>query len=92
MAQRLLPSVTHLLAQTPTSVLVLTQVYRFGGVFLIMAYLRGHLPLAVGLVTGVVDLVVATTAIVLSVYLRGNETHAPRLVIAWAMLAIADFV
>jgi hypothetical protein len=37
-------------------------------------------------------LVVATTAIVLSVYLRGNETRAPRLIIAWAMLAIADFV
>jgi hypothetical protein len=87
-----LPSLTHLLAQTPTSVLVMTQVYRFGGVFLIMAYARGQLPLAVGLVTGVVDLVVATTAIVLSVYLRGNETRAPRLIIAWAMLAIADFV
>ena len=85
-------SLKHLMAQTPTSVLVMTQVYRFGGVFLIMAYARGQLPLAVGLVTGVVDLVVATTALALSVYLRCNETRAPMLVIAWAMLAIADFV
>jgi hypothetical protein len=92
MAARRLPSVTHLLAQTPTSVLVLTQVYRFGGVFLIMAYLRGHLPLAVGLVTGVVDVLVATTAIVLSVYVRSTETRAPRLVIAWAIVSLADFV
>lgn len=87
-----LPSLTHHLAQTPTSVLVMTQVYRFGGVFLIMAYARGQLPLSVGLVTGVVDVVVATTALVLSVYLRGHEMRAPRLVIAWATLAIADFV
>ena len=87
-----LPSVIHLLAQTPTSVLVLTQVYRFGGVFLIMAYARGHLPLAVGLVTGVVDVLVATTAIVLSVYVRSTETRALRLVIAWAIVALADFV
>jgi len=42
-----LPSLTHLLAQTPTSVLAMTQVYRFGGVFLIMAYALGQLPIPV---------------------------------------------
>jgi hypothetical protein len=44
------------------------------------------------LVTGVVDVLVATTAIVLSVYVRSTETRAPRLVIAWAIVALADFV
>jgi hypothetical protein len=34
---------------------------------------------------------VATTAIMLAGYLRGDDARAPRLVIAWAALAILDF-
>ncbi|MEY3495721.1 MAG: hypothetical protein RI921_1081, partial [Chloroflexota bacterium] len=44
----------------PTSALVMTQVYRFGSLFLIVAYLGGQLPVEVGLVSGVLDTIVAT--------------------------------
>ena len=79
------------LEKIPTSAFVLTQAYRFGGIFLILAYLRGDLPAEIGLVSGVLDVIVATTAILLALYLRGNESQAPRLVVAWALLALADF-
>ncbi|KGA06253.1 MAG: hypothetical protein K9G08_02495 [Pontimonas sp.] len=79
------------LDKIPTSAFVATQAYRFGGAFLIAAYLRGELPAEIGLVSGILDVIVATTAILLALYLRGNESRAPRLVMAWAILALADF-
>lgn len=84
--------VAEALEKIPTSAFVLTQAYRFGGIFLIVAYLRGELPAEIGLVSGVLDVIVATTAILLALYLRGNESRSPRLVMAWAILALADFV
>ena len=75
----------------PTSALVMTQVYRFGGLFLIVAYLDGQLPVEVGLVSGVLDTIVATMSIVLGVSLRRNEASALRLVAAWSVLSLADF-
>ena len=83
--------VTEALDQIPASAFVLTQAYRFGGAFLIVAYLRGELPAEIGLVSGILDVVVATTAILLALYLRGNESRSPRLVMAWAILALSDF-
>ena len=75
----------------PTSALVMTQVYRFGGLFLIVAYLDGQLPVEVGLVSGVLDTIVATMSIVLGVRLRRNEASTRRLVAAWSALSLADF-
>ena len=89
-ALRVAPVMTAL-AGIPTSALVLTQVYRFGGVFLIMAFARGELPAAVGLVSGVLDVIVASSAIALGLYLRGDESRAPHLVLAWAIFALVDF-
>lgn len=83
--------VTEALDQIPTSAFVLTQAYRFGGAFLIVAYLRGELPAEIGLVSGILDVIVATTAVLLALYLRGHESRSPRLVMAWAILALADF-
>lgn len=79
------------MAGIPSSVLVMTQAYRIGGVFLIMAYLRGDLPAEIGLISGVLDVLVAISAIVLSFSLRGSESRSPRLVIAWAVLSLMDF-
>lgn len=79
------------LDKIPTSAFVATQAYRFGGAFLIAAYLRGELPAEIGLVSGILDVIVAATAILLALYLRGNESRSPRLVMAWAILALADF-
>jgi hypothetical protein len=83
--------VKEALDKIPTSAFVVTQAYRFGGAFLIVAYLRGELPAEIGLVSGILDVIVATTAILLTFYLRGNESRSPRLVMAWAILALADF-
>lgn len=85
------PRVRELLERTPTSALVATQAYRLAGASLVLAYQRGQLPVQVGLVTGVLDLIVATTAILLAVHLRGDERRAPRLVTAWAALGLVDF-
>jgi len=86
-----LPRVRALLEGAPTSALVLTQTYRVAGVFLLLGYLRGELPVQVGLVTGVLDLVVAATALLLAIHLRHDGSRSPGLVIAWATLALADF-
>ncbi len=75
----------------PTSALVATQAYRIGGVFLLLAFMRGELPAEIGLVSGVLDLTVAVTAVALALFLRGREDQAPRLVIAWAILGLVDF-
>ena len=78
------------LAKIPTSVLIATQIYRIGGVFLILAYTQGSLPWSVGLVSGVLDVIVAITAVLLAQYLaQGNKV--PKLVSAWACLSLLDF-
>lgn len=79
------------MADIPISALVMTQAYRIGGIFLIMAYLRGDMPAEIGLVSGVLDVIVAIAAIVLSLHLRGGESRSPRMVIAWAALSLMDF-
>jgi hypothetical protein len=71
-------------------VLIATQIYRIGGVFLILAYTQGSLPWSVGLVSGVLDVIVAITAVLLAQYLaQGNKV--PKLVSAWACLSLLDF-
>lgn len=84
-------AVKEALEKIPTSALVATQAYRVGGVFLILAYLRGELPAEIGLVSGVMDVVVATTAVLLALALRRDESRYPRLVRAWAVLGLVDF-
>jgi hypothetical protein len=79
------------LSKIPTSVLVLTQAYRIGGIFLIMAYFSGDLPAEVGLVSGVMDVTVALTAVLLANHLRKNEGNSRRLVIAWSTFSLIDF-
>jgi len=86
-----LPRFSAFVEHIPTSALVATQVYRFGGIALIAAYGRGQLPIEIGLFTGVLDVIVATTAIMLAIHVRGRDAHAPWLVIAWATLGILDF-
>ncbi|MFO1540815.1 MAG: hypothetical protein ACKOTZ_10325, partial [Chloroflexota bacterium] len=86
-----LPRVRALVDRTPTAALVLTQAYRVGGVFLVLAYQRGELPAEVGLVSGVLDLLVATTAVLLAIHLRHDGSRSARLVIAWATLGLVDF-
>lgn len=79
------------LAQTPLPVLILTQSYRIGGIFLLSAYGQGLLPPSIGLVSGALDIFIAVTAILLAYYLRNDQYRSPNLTIAWAGLALFDF-
>jgi len=74
-----------------TSALVLTQSYRIGGVFLILAFLRGDLPFEIGLVSGVMDVTVAISAVALSFQIKTNKAVSPRLLITWATFSLVDF-
>lgn len=75
----------------PTSALVLTQSYRIGGVFLILAFLKGDLPTEIGLVSGIMDVTVAITAVALAIIMKTNKTVSPRLLITWATFSLLDF-
>jgi len=79
------------LSKIPTSALVLTQAYRIGGIFLIIAYFSGDLPAEVGLVSGVMDVTIAFTAVLLANHLRKDEGQSRTLVIAWSALSLIDF-
>jgi hypothetical protein len=79
------------LSKIPTSALVLTQAYRIGGIFLIVAYFSGDLPAEVGLVSGVMDVTIALTAVILANHLRKDEGKSRILVILWSTLSLIDF-
>ena len=84
-------SVNEKLKNISISALVLTQAYRVGGIFLILAYLQGDLPAEIGLVSGVLDVTIGITAVILAIYLKDDQYKAPRLVIAWAIVSLVDF-
>jgi hypothetical protein len=79
------------LSKISTSALLLTQAYRIGGIFLILAYFRGDLPAEVGLVSGIMDVTLAFTAVLLANHLRKDEGKSRRLVIVWSTLSLIDF-
>ena len=79
------------LEKISTADLVLTQTYRIGGVFLILAFLRGDLPAEIGLISGLMDVTIAISAIALAIHLRRNGQYARGLVNAWAIFSLLDF-
>jgi len=79
------------LEKISTADLVLTQTYRIGGVFLILAFFRGDLPAEIGLVSGFMDVTIAISAIALAIHLRRNGQNARGLVRAWASFSLLDF-
>ena len=79
------------LEKISTSDLVLTQTYRIGGVFLILAFFRGDLPAEIGLISGLMDVTIAISAIALAMHLRRDGQKARGLVRAWASFSLLDF-
>jgi hypothetical protein len=75
----------------PTWALLLTQAYRVGGAFLIMAHLRGELPGEIGLVSGPLDLLVAASSVVLAVRARRHNRLSVRSSAIWSIVSLADF-
>lgn len=79
------------LDKTPLSLLVITQAYRIGGIFLILAYFRNLLPASIGLVSGILDVFVAISSLLLAVYLHFRQSYSPKIVIGWAVVSLLDF-
>jgi hypothetical protein len=83
--------IRRFIAAIPTWALLLTQAYRVGGAFLIVAHLRGELPGEIGLVSGPLDLLVATSSVVLAVRARSHKTSSVRSSAIWSIVSLADF-
>jgi uncharacterized membrane protein len=83
--------IRRFIAAIPTWALLLTQAYRAGGAFLIMAHLRGELPGEVGLVSGPLDLLVAASSVVLAVRARRHNRSSVRSSAIWSIVSLADF-
>ena len=79
------------IAAIPTWALLLTQAYRVGGAFLIVAHLRGELPGEIGLVSGPLDLLVAASSVVLAVRARRHNRSSVRSSAIWSIVSLADF-
>lgn len=79
------------LEEIPTWLLVSTQVYRMAGIFFLLAWLQGTLPWQIGLVNGVLDVAVATGAVLVAtlVYKYGKRANAA--VLVWCGLGLLDF-
>ena len=56
-----------------------------------VAYFSGDLPAEVGLVSGVMDVTIAFTAVLLANHVRKDESKSRTLVIAWSTLSLIDF-
>lgn len=79
------------MARIPTQALLMTQSYRIGGVFLILAFVYGDLPAEIGLASGVMDVTVAVTAVALAFVIQTSKVVPYRLVVSWALLSLLDF-
>ncbi len=79
------------LDQIPTWLLISTQAYRFAGIFFLVFYVQDKLPFEIGVVNGLLDVTVATSAIILGIliYYKGNKYN--KLVLAWNGLGLLDF-
>ncbi|WP_373520839.1 hypothetical protein [Aquiflexum sp.] len=64
---------------------------RFAGIFFLVFYFKEKLPFEIGVVNGLLDIIVAVTAIILAlmVYKTGNKFN--KLVLAWYGLGLLDF-
>lgn len=80
------------LDQIPTWLLISTQVYRFAGIFFLVFYFQDKLPFEIGVVNGLLDIIVAASAIILAllVYKTGNKCN--KLVFTWNGLGLLDFM
>jgi hypothetical protein len=81
----------NFLDQIPTWLLISTQAYRFAGIFFLVFYVQDKLPFEIGVVNGLLDVTVATSAIILGllIYSKGNKYN--KLVLAWNGLGLLDF-
>ncbi len=83
--------VKNVIDSIPTADIVMTQFYRIAGIFLLLAFIRGELPLEIGLITGVLDIAIASSSVIISGYLRSRRKNYSRIILPWAFLGLIDF-
>lgn len=81
----------NFLDAVPTWVLVSTQAYRIVGLAFLFYYFQGALPFEVGFVSGVYDLLVAISAVVLAWLLYHKSVKEKLFVVGWCGFGLLDF-
>lgn len=81
----------ELVAAIPTPWLVGLQVYRLGGVIFLVLLAAGQVPAWWGWITGITDLLIGATALLLAWGLVRNANWARPAAIGWNLLGLADF-
>lgn len=72
--------------------LIRLHIFRFVGVFFILAYLYGALPKTFALVGGIGDIFAAVTAIFVANAVENRKTYAPKLALIWNIIGFWDIV
>ncbi len=85
------PKFQAFLNQIPTWLLISTQVYRLAGIFFLIFYFQDKLPLEIGLVNGILDVVVAIGAVIVAVLFYQKRAKVNSLALAWNGLGLLDF-
>ncbi len=81
----------NFLDAVPTWVLVSTQAYRIVGLAFLFYYFQGALPFEVGFVSGVYDLLVASSAVVIAWLLYHKSIKEKLFVVGWCGFGLLDF-
>ncbi|MEM6530945.1 MAG: hypothetical protein AAF653_21790, partial [Chloroflexota bacterium] len=80
------------LAETPTWVLTVTQLYRISGASLLVYYSQGLLPAEIGVSNAVQDIFIGVTALPVAWALYRGFSWSRNLAIIWNIVGLFDFV
>ncbi len=81
-----------LLGNAPLESLIRIHIFRFVGVFFIIAYAYEALPKTFALVGGIGDIFAAVTAIFVANAVENKKTYAPKLALIWNIIGFWDIV
>ena len=76
---------------TPTWLLVSTQVYRIVGLVFLIYYFQGKLAFEVGFTSGLMDILVAISAVIVAWLVYHKPSREKSLVLAWSIFGLLDF-
>ncbi len=80
------------MSDTPSWVLMATQIYRLSGATLLILYLEGLLPAEIGLSNGIQDIIIGLTALPVAWALYRGFSWSRNLAIVWNLVGLFDFV
>lgn len=86
------PSFKNLSLAIPLWILVGVQVYRIGGAAYLEAGIMGTMPAYLGYVTGIMDITIGATSIIVALGLAIGAAWARPAVIIWCIIGLLDFL